>query len=235
MYFLYFKFLQYTIHFINECDIFIRKLQQQHQIKANQNLLDEIASPNKSTTPTSRKNTLTQQEPTMNSPTSPTPRRTKNSLKTADLVVDTTLQKTDAYVSELMVEPEKYNQQTAKKEEVVGSKVEVETEAEAKDSPNNIINQQLSAKLLKSIPTFSKPSTLLKQTTSSPTTATYEPILICQLYKKKLVVCVLYTVYNTHTQIHNLFRYKYTETYTIFVYLIFLKLIKLKLYQLSQF
>ena len=28
-----FQFLQYTIHFINECDIFIRKLQQQYQLK----------------------------------------------------------------------------------------------------------------------------------------------------------------------------------------------------------
>lgn len=72
------EFLQYTIHFINECDIFIRKLQQQHQIKQcplndenqenlEKNLINtDILPPPAPITPPSKQ------------------RRTKNSLKSAE-------------------------------------------------------------------------------------------------------------------------------------------------------
>jgi len=46
------EFLQYTIHFINECDLFIRKLQQQYQIKLEE---DDETETNLETTTTTTK------------------------------------------------------------------------------------------------------------------------------------------------------------------------------------
>ena len=146
------KFLQYTIHFINECDLFIRKIHQQYHLK-QMPYLDDTTKTSVSDQTISNISTTQQQQP-------PKTRQTKNSLKSANDLIAPTKQLINEQPQVVKIDRRK--KEFRNKENLINHK-----DASSCVNKLQIVNQNLSDRLIKSIPKIESTSPSATQMSSS--------------------------------------------------------------------
>lgn len=172
------EFLQYTIHFINECDLFIRKIHQQYQLK-QMSFTEETL---KIVFPDSNHQTADGSTFNLFSNVVTKTRKTKNSLKTAadQIELNSSLEKHSSNLDANSSQDTNPNKQTKidrRRKEYRNKQIEKENfishdSSQSNDSSTSsslqiVMNQKLSDRLVKSMP-----SSIITEPSTAPVAAT---------------------------------------------------------------